>query len=124
MCSILQNFGLAVPQQLMTIEAGIPSVSVYILPDCNRPGMLEDLCLDAVAGDLALPCVDDYLSCLQRQGIPDPTPQAKAKLQAFLASRDSPGLLLGEAADKGYFPWSQSAFDALKQFLHGFQVTP
>src|SRR5438445_118474 len=50
-CSILQNFGLAVPQQLMTIEAGIPSRSVYILPDCNRPGVLADRCLAAGAGD-------------------------------------------------------------------------
>jgi hypothetical protein len=123
-CSILQNCGLPAPRQLMTIEAGTPSVSVFILPDCANAGMLEDLCLAAVAGDPALPCVDEYISCLQRQGVSVPTNVAKTKLQTFLASRDTPGLLLGEAAHKGYFPWNHSAFDPIKRFLHGFQGTP
>jgi|SRR5713101_4976462 len=123
-CSILQNCGFPVPKQLITVEAGTPSVSVFILPDCVKPGMLEDLCLDAVANDPALVCVDEYTSCLQRQGVSVPTNVAKMRLQTFLASRDTPGLLLGEAADKGYFPWTHSAFDEIKRFLHGFPVTP
>jgi hypothetical protein len=86
--------------------------------------MLEDLCLTAVAGDSALVCVDEYIGCLQRQGVPVPVKLAKSKLQTFLASRNRPDLRLGEAAEKGYFPWNHSAFDEIKRFLHGFQVTP
>jgi hypothetical protein len=117
-CSALGGAGLAQPQKLLTPVAGPPTVAVFLFPDCTGPGMLEDLCLQAVVADLAVKCVDEYFDCLQKQGIPAPSPLAKARLQAFLASRTKPGLLLGQAAVAKHFPWQHPAFDLLKQFLH------
>ena len=28
--------------------------------------MLEDVCLEAVQDDLAMPCVDEYIECIKR----------------------------------------------------------
>jgi hypothetical protein len=115
--SALRKVNLSEPEHPMTVAAGQPRVSVFILPDCIHPGMLETLCLQAVGDDPAMPCIDQYFQCLQNQAIALPENMPKARLQAFLASRSRPGLKLGEAADTGYWPWANPTFDPLKQFL-------
>jgi hypothetical protein len=94
-----------------------PQVAVMILPDHSTPGMLEDLCLRAVSEDPAMHCVENYFDCLQVQGLQAPNARAKAHVQTFLASRDSPGLRLGEAAEAGYWPWGHEVFSPVKEFL-------
>lgn len=116
-CSALKRSGYSVPGQPMAIAEGSPRVSVFILPDCANPGMLEDLCLQAVANDPTLACVEQYLRCLQEQGVGLPNNVPKARLHAFLASRPVPDLQLGEAAHRGYWLWDSPVFDYLKGFL-------
>lgn len=79
--------------------------------------MLEDLCLQSVAGDPAMDCVEEYFGCLQKAGV-SPRNLPKAKMQAFLASREKAGLRLGEGAEKGYFDWENPTFNELREFLH------
>lgn len=111
-------------------KAGLPSppvsgsmvgeglrVGVFILPGLQRPGMLEDLCLEAVHADPVQSCLDEYFACITRQGLPQPANLAKARIHAFLASREKPDRRLGEAAEKGDWPWDDPAFEPLKQFL-------
>jgi hypothetical protein len=117
-CNSLRRVGLDVPPSPLSITAGKPKVSVFILPDCAAPGMIETLCMQAVSGDPAIPCISQYLECLEQEAIAAPHPLAKAQVQAFLASRERPGLQLGEAAHAGYLPWDNTTFDPLKQFLH------
>nr|BAL54915.1 hypothetical conserved protein [uncultured Acetothermia bacterium]BAL60051.1 hypothetical conserved protein [Candidatus Acetothermum autotrophicum] len=115
-CSALQNAGLPVPDRPLVSVGSNPAVTVMILPDINTPGALEDLCLQAVANDPALPCIEQYFECLQKQGFL-PKNISKAKVQAFLASRIEAGKRLGEAAQAGYWPWDSSALDQVKNFL-------
>ncbi len=79
--------------------------------------MLEDLCLAAVQADPATPCVDAYFTCLQTQTGKLPNNLAKARAHVWLASRPEPDRRLGEAAQSGYWPWADPAFDPLRQFL-------
>jgi len=108
---------LAVPTSPMTRTPGDLGVAVFILPDCEKPGMLETICLASVKDDPATPCLQDYFACLSRCGLPPTGNMTKARLQAFLSSREKPDLLLGEAAEKGYFPWDSQVFTPLKNFL-------
>ena len=105
------------PEKPCIKTSGIPSVSVFILPDCRTPGMLETLCLDSVRNDPALQCVEEYSKCLVRSGFNLGAKSDKAKLHTFLASRLQPDLLLGQAAHEGYFPWESPAFESIKAFL-------
>ena len=80
--------------------------------------MLEDLCLAAVADDPAIQCVDEYFICLDQQGISQKEIViAKARLHAFLASRERPGLRLGEAAEKNDIPLDNPVFEPVTKFL-------
>ena len=116
-CNALTKSGYGVPSQPTMVADGSPGVSVFILPDCVNPGMIENLCLQAVVGDPACLCVEQYFQCLQEQGVDLPRNMPKARLYTFLASRPGPGLRLGQAAHRGYWQWDSPVFDSLKDFL-------
>jgi len=105
------------PRMPMKMTGISPRVGIMILPGQGRPGMLEDLCLEAVADDPAMQCVNDYFRCLSDNKSMPSKDFSKAKINAFLTSRDSPDKRLGEAALAGYWPWNHSVFDQAKTFL-------
>jgi hypothetical protein len=99
--------------------------SVFILPDNANPGMIETLCIEAVKNEPTLAneytCVEEFFACLGRRNVPlPPSPKfAKIVAQAFLATRQQVQLPPGIAAysQYGYWPWQNSAFQPLIQFL-------
>lgn len=113
----LRNVGLPVPGDLATPAPGPPAVSAFVLPDNSGPGELEDLCLAALAADPAMPCVDAYIECIHAKPISRPRKPAKARMHAFLASRDRAYLRFGEFAESSAFPWDNPAFAELANFL-------
>jgi hypothetical protein len=92
-------------------------LSVMILPKIDKPGMLEDICLEAVKNDCAIECIDEFFGCIAGRNCLMPENASKARIQIFLASRKEPGKRLGEAAKAGYFSWESEAFNRLKDFL-------
>jgi hypothetical protein len=94
-------------------------VGVYIMPDNQMTGALEDLCLFAIDGDISLPCVDAYLQCVSSAGGVTWRPQdlSKARLRSWLASRADPTLLLGYAMNRNLIRRDHVAFSEIRQFL-------
>ena len=82
--------GLPVPQTPYCSTPGPPKVNVAVLPAADRNGMLEDLCLQTVEQDPSMACVKAFFRCLRRQLNPSDYPriEAKARVRAFLASRE------------------------------------
>lgn len=110
-CGALHGTGLSVPDRPLAATGNNPRVAVMILPAENLAGMLEDLCLRSVAENPTMFCVEQYFQCLQERGVPKPRNMSKAKVQAFLASKEEAGKRLGEAAHAGYWPFSDNALD-------------
>ena len=113
----LSSVGLPVPQTYLVPSENSPTTSVFIMPDNSGNGALEKLCLTVLANDPAITCVEDFLKCVNENVTAQPQPQDKARIHAFLSSRKDPELRLGEAAQRGYIPWDNPAFDRLSQFL-------
>lgn len=113
----LREAGLPFPSQMMRPTDTNPQVTVMILPDGIKPGMLEDLCLASIATDPVTSCIDQYFQCVESQAGYLPKDMSKAKIHAFLASRPDPDKRLGEAAQSGYFPWDHQALNQIKDFL-------
>jgi hypothetical protein len=105
------------PKKPLNPAKGVPRVAVMIIPPHKQQGALEDLCLEAIAEDSALICVDQYFACLDQQKIDQPKSLSKAKVRVFLASREDPTLPLGISAQKGYWPLDSKAFSTVKDFL-------
>ncbi|TFE69347.1 hypothetical protein A7Q09_05500 [Methylacidiphilum sp. Yel] len=116
----LIRVGWEAPQQPgVWTEGGRPRTGVFVLPDCSEQGELEDLCIRAVAEHekAALECVDQYLDCLRKKNVQLSSKLGKVKLQVFLASRQKPGLRLGEAAEASEIRLDSEAFEKVRSFL-------
>lgn len=120
-CSVLEKVNLPKPYNPMQPIEGPPQVTVMIIPDDHTKGMLETVCLESVKDDPAMPCVDGFFDCIKTKR--DPLSEnviPKAKARVFLASRYTPDLNLGIAAQKTddrYWDFDHPAFDKIKQFL-------
>ena len=101
----------------MTPLGDAPKVTVFIMPGDGESGALEDLCLRALEGDTAMQCVSAFMQCVEQTVTPVPNNLPKARIHAFLASREDPELRLGEAAQRGYLPWENAAFHQLIEFV-------
>lgn len=117
-CNLLRQADFDIPSGPITPTGGFPEISVFILPDCINEGALETLCLQLVQNDPAIPCVNQFFTCIQNSNLPLPGNMVKAKLHTFLSSRERPHLLLGQAAHAGYWPWDHAALTPLKEFLN------
>lgn len=120
-CNALRGAALPVPAAALqpTQPPPPPRVTVMLLPDPNTPGMLETLCWRALASHPLVPCVEQYLDCVRKQTGQPLAHEEKSRVYAYLAGREQPWLLLGQAAHAGYFPWAAPAFDQVKGFLQG-----
>lgn len=118
-CSALNRNNFKHPKNLndVCVFNNTLKISVFLLPNNKDNGMLEDLCLQSVANDLAIPCVESYFECVKNQAKRLPNNMAKAKIHAWLASKEKPDKRLGEAISFGYFDFNNSAFNQLKNFI-------
>lgn len=103
-CGILQNNEFPVPVEPLNSVGANPRVSVFILPDNNQRGMLEDLCLSCVEDDPAMECIQEYFECLTQKLDNLPNNLSKARARAFLVSRefleDAHFALVGECLEE------------------------
>jgi hypothetical protein len=113
----LKKNGYPCPKNQLQLAGGSPAVVVMILPGNGREGMLEDLCLESVKRDPAVACLDEYFRCLNKAGLKKSKNISKARVHAFLASREIPDKRLGEAAQAKYWRLDSGAFRELKKFI-------
>ena len=116
----LSNAGLPAPSApLQFVSQDGISVAYLVVPHDADGTMLEDVCLASVSADAAMKCVDEYFECLTREGASTPREvrMSKARVHAFLASRDDPALRIGEAADNGIWQFDDEAFRPMSELL-------
>ena len=116
----LASAGLPRPKEPLepVLESGL-TVAYLVVPH-DAPGtMMEDVCLNSVADDPVMECVERYFVCVDQAdtGGPRDVWMSKARVHAFLASRDRPDLRLGEAADNGIWNFESDAFRPLVDLL-------
>jgi len=115
----LRAAGFPVPDSpLESAYDGRIAVRYLIIPH-GETGALEDVCLASIAEDPAMACVESYFGCIEQSGLDGPSEKwiAKAKVHAFLSSREDPALRLGEAAERGLWSFDAPSFDPLKSVL-------
>jgi len=113
----LKVVGLPTPDRPFELCDGEPRVMIMILPEEEKTGALEDLCLSSVRDDAILYCVEQHFQCLKDQTVSLPKNIAKAKVQVFLGSKEASGKSLGVAAQAGYWPMDSNAFAGIRKCL-------
>ena len=107
--SILRDTGkyecdsLALPQEGLILEptdTTYPKVGIWLMPDNNQNGMLEDFMTAlATPDDVLMKKSEDVLTELETEGIQKykPVHRSKAKIHTYLAWQDAPGRPMGQA---------------------------
>jgi len=113
----LESANLPAPQRPFELSGQDPQVMVMILPEEEKTGSLEDLCLSSVENDEIIYCVKQHFEYLEEREITLPRNIAKAKVQVFLGSKEESGKRLGEAAQAGYWPLDSNVFMQIRKSL-------
>jgi hypothetical protein len=112
--TLIQN-NFEAPDVDGTFTEAAMRVGVFII-GVNGTGMIEDLCLKSVSDQPEYSCVDSYFDCIAQKSARSNF-SSKGKVRVWMASHEDFEYYIGKAADKGYWPWDNFAFDALKNFL-------
>ncbi len=116
----LASAGLPRPEQLLKPISDSGLTVAYLIVPHDPPGtMMEDVCLNSVADDPVMECVEQYLECVDLANAHSPRQvwMSKARVHVFLASQDRPDLRLGEAAERGIWKFESEAFRPLSDLL-------
>ena len=121
--SSLRKAGLSVPDRPGEPAEAAPAVNVLILPGNRDPGMLETLLCRTFADTAVDRCIDDFFRCFERSEadahIRNPD---KARAQVFLATRRTPQVSVGVAAQKGYWgDFGHDVFREVRRFLSSLE---
>jgi len=126
-CYILKNNHIPNPKNIEEIiESHDMKVGIFIMPDNENEGMLEDLCLCSVTTDPIYECMENYLECCapyiaKNLNIPKAKLQAyeaPAKIEAYLAAKHKIVDSVGLGAQKKHWDFDHSCFDKVRYFLH------
>jgi hypothetical protein len=122
LCHTLNKHNLPVPSTPNVLNLGPPKVNIFIMPDNQGAGMLENLCLKTIEGQAIEKCLCDYLACILANKVfleeQEKFNEPKAKVQAYLAMRAPIVNSLGLGAKAGYWNFLHPGFDEVKKFLH------
>jgi hypothetical protein len=123
----LKANSMPAPQRAGEVATGDLTVGVFLFPDNDSKGMLEDLCLQAFSGEMILACIEDYLACLSGNAMEFvESALPKTKLNTLIATKSLDKSIrqddrrvwgLYYAVSKRWFPWEHPAFDDLKAFV-------
>ena len=117
-CSILRDFGLPSPTEpLKVIEQNGKKVSIFIMPNNNDCGMLEDLCLASIQGTDVYGCVKCFVNSYEDKIEKEKYNEAKAKILAYLSTRVPVVQSIGIAAKQNVWDFSNPCFNDIKKFL-------
>ena len=103
------------PQEIASDRAGL-TVTVLILPDGTRPGMLETLLCETFVNSSIGECIDEFFRCVEASHETTKRPD-KARARAFLTTRPEPHLSVGVATKAGYWDLAHGAFGNVREFL-------
>jgi len=118
--NIVKTAGLTPPDCDGGFSEGRLRVGIFIMPGQIDGTMLEDLCLKTVERHKAMPCVDQFASCVGALSS-GPKNMSKAKAQAFLAAQPEAVGAVGLGAQKGYWNFASPALAELKTFLNNLR---
>lgn len=115
--SAQQSVQQAVERTVLSSSGDNPRVSTFILPDNERPGMLETLLCESFGADEVNACIEEFFACCGDLAQVEVKRIEKARAHAYLATCKDPHVSVGVAAQKDYWNLEHQAFEQLRTFI-------
>ncbi|MBF0399096.1 MAG: hypothetical protein HQK78_20145 [Desulfobacterales bacterium] len=119
-CSILRKRQIPCPENPNQIIRERVSVGIFIMPDNQETGMLENLCLESIKNTPVYSCIDSFIDCLKQNQAEiekEKFNESKSKVQSYLAMRSPIVNSLGLGAKNNYWNFNHACFADIKKFL-------
>lgn len=119
-CNILKEYNLPCPSTINEIIKNNIAVGIFIMPDNQGTGMLENLCLKSIKNKPVQSCIDAFIDCFKKIQVDEEKGkfnEPKSRVQSYLASRSPIVKSLGEGALKKYWDFNHPCFSDIKLFL-------
>lgn len=116
-CNILRRNKLTPPSSIRNTSINKPKIGIFIMPNNQDSGMLEDLCLKSIELLPISGCIDKYIDCFKYDTDLDKYNESKSKVLSYLATNIPIVNSLGLAAKRKYWNFNNSCFDDVKTFL-------
>lgn len=115
--SALKKAQLPVPSEPNQVVHGKVNLGVFLFPDCQSPGALEDLIVKTIDFHM-LECIKDYLSCVQKYKAEfQLSVNSKSVVYSYFAVQDEPSQSFDLALKRGHIDLESPEFDKVKSFL-------
>ena len=117
-CSVLNNYSLPCPTKIgKVIEYNGKKVNIFIMPNNNDCGILENLCITSIIETDIFKCVDCFVKCYSSMISKEKYNLPKAEILAYLSTRIPIVNSLGIAAQQNVWDFSHECFSEIKKFL-------
>jgi hypothetical protein len=117
-CSVLSKYEFPCPTELCkAIEKNSKKVNIFIMPNNNDCGMLEDLCIASIKNTGIFNCIESFIRCYENNIDKDKHNKAKAIILAYLSAQVPIVNSLGIAAQQRRVDFSHPCFNEIKNFL-------
>ncbi len=116
-CDAMKRVGYTPPEKHAIFRGDNPILGVFIVPDGCSSGSVKTLCRRSVKHDMISHCVDDYLTCLDKNEVRASTNVDKSFVHAYLAAKKNPAARVGEGARQGVWDFDSDSFAGLSNFI-------
>jgi hypothetical protein len=120
-CKILKTNLIPHPEKnKWIIKTEKLSVGIFIMPDNQNSGMLEDLCLQSIQEQPITHCLEQFKNCFYKtfsNNEQHTFNESKFKVQSYLATRVPIENSLGIGALRKHWDFSHACFGKIKSFL-------
>jgi len=117
-CHLLRKYELPCPSELGKIAGQDgKKVNIFIMPNNNQCGMLEDLCIESIKDADIFHCIKSFIHCYENKIDKRKYNPAKAEILAYLSTRTPVVNSLGIAAQQNVWDFSHTCFNEIKNFL-------
>lgn len=115
---IIRN-GFSPPERHGSYGKGIIKIGIFILPNLNQNGMLEDLFLECNKDTQKMILSNEFINKVIEVVNTEDKPKVKSKAisRAYLATLKEDIKDLGIASEKNYWNFQHACFDELKIFI-------
>jgi len=112
----IPGINLISPSDKGSFSTGNPRVGIFVFPNNEKKGRLEDLFLSCVNDKPGMKCVNPFMDCVVKLEN-SPRIQSKAKALAYLATQKETQRGVGGAARKKIWEFKSNKLNDVKAFI-------